>query len=96
MNKTATGDQMPAESAESISAADGTGVSAETLETSSASGESTTQADRETGETAREVAAQHFARLMYAPTNAWSRYVFHENDPYPAGPARRRQGKGRG
>lgn len=36
-------------------------------------------------ETAREVAAQHFARLMYAPVNTWSRYVFHENEPHPYG-----------
>jgi hypothetical protein len=45
-------------------------------------------------ETAREVAAQHFARLLYAPQSTWSRYVFHENDPYPFGSSRPGQGRG--
>lgn len=43
-------------------------------------------------ETAREVAARHFARLMYAPQSTWSRYVFHENDPHPFG-ARQERGE---
>jgi hypothetical protein len=43
-------------------------------------------------ETAREVAARHFARLIYAPQSTWSRYVFHENDPHPFG-ARRERGE---
>ena len=30
---------------------------------------------------AREVAARHLARLMYTSREAWSHYVFHENDP---------------
>ena len=37
------------------------------------------------GETAREVAARNLGRLLYEPVNTWSRYVFHENDPYPFG-----------
>lgn len=44
--------------------------------------QSVVQAD---SEGAREVAAQHFARMLYQPTSDWSRYVFHENDPHPYG-----------
>jgi hypothetical protein len=43
-------------------------------------------------ETAREVAARHLARLIYAPQSTWSRYVFHENEPHPFG-ARRERGE---
>jgi hypothetical protein len=39
-------------------------------------------------DTAREVAARHLGRLLYAPVNTWSRYVFHENDPHPFAPSR--------
>jgi hypothetical protein len=46
--------------------------------------------------TAREIAAQHFARLLYAPVSTWSRYIFHENDPHPFGTARKALGQGRG
>ena len=46
------------------------------------------------GETAREVAANHLSRLMYAPVNTWSTYVFHENDPHPFSGSRQRQGRG--
>lgn len=55
--------------------------------------ESPSQMDTQGSDNAREVAAQHFARLLYAPMNTWSRYIFHENDPYPYGaprPTRRR------
>jgi hypothetical protein len=53
----------------------------------------TAQVGTARGETAREVAAQHFARLMYSPASTWSRYVFHENDPHPFG--NKRSGRGR-
>lgn len=45
------------------------------------------------GDTAREVAARHIGRLLYAPVNTWSRYVFHENDPHPFAPARPTPGR---
>lgn len=43
---------------------------------------------------AREVASQHFARLLYAPMNTWSRYIFHENDPHPYGTSRPTRSRG--
>jgi hypothetical protein len=47
--------------------------------------ESPADVGADAGETAREVAARNLGRLLYAPVDTWSRYVFHETDPHPFG-----------
>src|SRR5690348_16808534 len=86
MGEAATDNQFPVGTTAATTAADNTG--AETLDVAYALGESPATVGTPEGKTAREVAAQHFARLMYSPVNSWSRYVFHENEPHPFGPSR--------
>ncbi|MGE5333084.1 MAG: hypothetical protein ACM3N4_00155 [Nitrososphaerota archaeon] len=85
MSDTTTGDQIPATQATQATQAEQTGEGAGGLDTMYNAGESPIDVSESEIETAREIAAQHFSRLLYAPTNAWSRYVFHENDPHPFG-----------
>ena len=91
MSDTATDNVVPAGETEqafaATSATQGTGD--EALDVAMVGGESPAAVGTAEGESAREVAAQHFARLMYTPISTWSRYVFHENDPHPFGSARR-------
>ena len=90
MSDTATDNVVPAgETEQALATATMQNAEAETLDVASVGGESPAAVGTAEGETAREVAAQHFARLMYAPVSTWSRYVFHENDPHPFAPARR-------
>ena len=71
-----------------------TRTQADTLNLAPATDELPAEGRREAGTTAREIAAQHFARLLYAPVSTWSRYTFHENDPHPFGTARKTQVRG--
>ncbi|HEY1391115.1 MAG TPA: hypothetical protein VGF38_21440 [Ktedonobacterales bacterium] len=91
MSDTATDNVVPAgETEQTFTAATPTrDADAATLDVAGIGGESPAAVGTAEGETAREVAAQHFARLLYTPVSAWSRYVFHENDPHPFGSARR-------
>jgi hypothetical protein len=91
MSETATDNVVPAGQTDQALAATATLQDAEaaTLEIAGVGGESPAAVGTAKGETAREVAAQRFARLMYTPISTWSRYVFHENDPHPFGSARR-------
>jgi len=91
MSDTATDNVVPAGQTDQTLAETATMRDAEaaTLEIVGVGGESPATVGTAEGETAREVAAQHFARLMYTPISTWSRYVFHENDPHPFGSARR-------
>ncbi|HEU4784195.1 MAG TPA: hypothetical protein VFS83_12715 [Ktedonobacterales bacterium] len=90
MSDTATDNVVPAgETEQALATATIRNAGAETLDVASVGGESPAAVGTAEGETAREVAAQHFARLMYTPISTWSRYVFHENDPHPFGSARR-------
>lgn len=76
----------------SIGETEGAPVPAEAINDTDALEESPLALTSQEHETAREVAARHFARLIYAPQSTWSRYVFHENDPHPFG-ARRERGE---
>ena len=91
MSDTATDNVVPAGETEQALAATATtqDTAAEVLDVASIGGESPVAVGTAEGETAREVAAGHFARLIYAPVSTWSRYVFHENEPHPFGSARR-------
>ncbi len=95
MSETATDNVVPAGQTGQTLAATATtrDTGAGSLDLASVGGESPATVGTPAGETAREVAAQHFARLIYNPISTWSRYVFHENDPHPFGsnrPARLR------
>lgn len=103
MSDTTTGDQIPAaqatpaeqaEQTEETRTADQAGEGASGLDTMYNAGESPVEVGEGEIETAREVAAQHLSRLLYAPGNSWSRYVFHENDPHPFGTSGKRQNRG--
>ena len=91
MSDTATDNVVPAGETEQAlaAAAPAQNADTETLDVASVGGESPATVGTAEGETAREVAAQHFARLIYNPVSTWSRYTFHENDPHPFGSARR-------
>lgn len=91
MSDTATDNVVPAGETDQTLATTATMVDAEaeTLVIAGVGDESPATVGTAAGETAREVAAGHFARLMYMPVSTWSRYVFHENDPHPFGPTRR-------
>jgi len=91
MSDTATDNVIPAGETDQTLAATGAmqDADAATLDIVGVGGESPAAVGSAEGETAREVAAGHFARLMYTPISTWSRYVFHENDPHPFGSARR-------
>ncbi|HEY7343608.1 MAG TPA: hypothetical protein VH591_22255 [Ktedonobacterales bacterium] len=91
MSDTATDNVVPAGQTDQVLAATATmlDAEAETLVIAGVGSESPATVGTPEGETAREVAAQHFARLLYTPVSTWSRYVFHENDPHPFGPKRR-------
>jgi len=91
MSETTTNDVVPAgETEQTLAATSATqGTGDEALDVAMVGGESPATVGTATGETAREVAAQHFARLMYTPVSTWSRYIFHENEPHPYGSARR-------
>lgn len=80
------------ESAEAAPKTNDASTDSMAMELGEALGESPLALTAQEHETAREVAARHFARLMYAPQSTWSRYVFHENDPHPFG-ARRERGE---
>lgn len=80
------------ESAEAASITQDASTDAKAIDDSDALEESPLALATQEHETAREVAARHFARLIYAPQSTWSRYVFHENDPHPFG-ARRERGE---
>lgn len=98
MSETATDNHFPAgQAGQSAVTATTTATrdkDSEAWEIASMEGESPATVGTATGETAREVAAQHFARLMYSPLSTWSRYVFHENEPHPYRPARQIRGRG--
>lgn len=99
MSETATGNQVPrgqTGQARQPGATDNTEEQADTLNLAPATDKLPAEGRREAGITAREIAAQHFARLLYAPVSTWSRYIFHENDPHPFGTARKALGQGRG
>ena len=102
MSETATGNQVPpgqtgqARQSGATDNTDNNVEQADTLNLAPATDELPADGRREAGATAREIAAQHFARLLYAPVSTWSRYTFHENDPHPFGTARKTQGQGRG
>ena len=91
MSDTATDNVVPAGQTDQMLAATATmqDADAATLDIVGVGGESPAAVGSAAGETAREVAAGHFARLIYNPVSTWSRYVFHENDPHPFGAARR-------
>jgi len=91
MSETTTDNVVPAGQTEQVLATTATTqeADAETLDVASIGGESPVAVGTPEGETAREVAAQHFARLLYTPVSTWSRYVFHENEPHPFGSKRR-------
>jgi len=91
MSDTATDNVVPAGETDQTLAATATlqDADAATLDIVGVGGESPAAVGSAEGETAREVAAGHFARLMYTPISTWSRYVFHENAPMPVGSARR-------
>ncbi len=90
MSETATDNVVPAgQTDQTLAAAKMVNAEAETLYIVGVGDESPATVGTAAGETAREVAAGHFARLMYTPISTWSRYVFHENDPHPFGPTRR-------
>ncbi|HEU5347932.1 MAG TPA: hypothetical protein VFU63_04905 [Ktedonobacterales bacterium] len=93
MSDTTTGDQIPAGQAEQAESANDAATEASGLDVMYTQGESSAEEGVGKGETAREVAAQHIARLLYAPVSTWSRYVFHENDPHPFGSSRQKQGR---
>lgn len=99
MSDTTTGDQIPAAQANQAGQADEPGTAAQAeagasgLDTMYNAGESPIEVGEDKIETAREVAAQHISRLLYAPGNAWSRYVFHENEPHPFGAPGQRQNR---
>ena len=98
MGETATDNQVPAEQTGQTPVVPVVGaaqdIHAETLDVASVGGESPASVGTAQGETAREVAAQHFSRLMYTPVSTWSRYVFHENDPHPFGSTRHVRARG--
>ena len=97
MSETATGNQVPlgqTGQARQPGATDNNEDQADTLNLASATDELPVEGRREAGTTAREIAAQHFARLLYSPVSTWSRYTFHENDPHPFGTARKTQVRG--
>lgn len=91
MSDTATDNVVPAgETEQTLAVTSATqGTDDVALDVAMVGGESPATVGTPTGETAREVAAQHFARLIYTPVSTWSRYIFHENDPHPYGSARR-------
>lgn len=91
MSDTATDNVVPAGQTDQTLAATATMQDADvaTLNIVGVGGASPATVGTAEGETAREVAAGHFARLMYTPVSTWSRYVFHEIDPHPFGSARR-------
>jgi len=95
MSETATGNQMPAGQSDQAGQTDQPAQAAATNSTEPGGMEimyESTASPAEVGatpdDTAREVAARHLGRLLYAPVNTWSRYVFHENDPHPFAPSR--------
>ena len=95
MSETATGDQMTAGQSGQTDQAGQTNQVAATdsaaangLEIMYESTESPAEVGANPEDTAREVAARHLGRLLYAPVNTWSRYTFHENDPHPFAPSR--------
>ncbi len=94
MSETATDNQMPAGQSDQAGQASQSDQAATTttepggLEIMYESTESPADVGSNPEDTAREVAARHLGRLLYAPVNTWSRYVFHENDPHPFAPAR--------
>lgn len=94
MNETAMGDQIPAQQVDQTATANGATSADEMSGVALASDEPSALAGATEHETAREVAANHLTRLLYTPTNAWSRYVFHENDPYPYGLSRPSRSRG--
>jgi len=97
MSETATGNQVPpgqTGQARQPGATDNNEAQADTLNLAPTTGELPAEGRRGTVTTAREIAAQHFARLLYAPVSTWSRYTFHENDPHPFGSARKTSRRG--
>ena len=92
MSETATGNQVPPGQTGQARQPGAT----DTLNLAPTTDELPAKGRRVAVTTAREIAAQHFARLLYAPVSTWSRYTFHENDPHPFGTARKAQGQGRG
>ena len=98
MGETATDDQMTAGQTGQAGQAGQTdqagqdaaenGGEANGLEIMYESTESPAEVGANSDDTAREVAARHMGRLLYAPVNTWSRYTFHENDPHPFAPSR--------
>ncbi len=99
MSETATGNQVPpgqTGQARQPGATNTNEAQGDTLNLAPATDELPAKGRRVAVTTAREIAAQHFARLLYAPVSTWSRYTFHENDPHPFGTARKAQGQGRG
>ncbi|HET8905377.1 MAG TPA: hypothetical protein VFN11_00275 [Ktedonobacterales bacterium] len=84
--------ESTSESAEAAPKTHDASTVAKAIDDGDALGESPLALTAQEHETAREVAARHFARLMYAPQSTWSRYVFHENDPHPFG-ARQERGE---
>ena len=98
MSETATDNQMPAGQSDQAGQAVQPAAAANTtepggLEIMYESTESPADVGSNPEDTAREVAARHLGRLLYAPINTWSRYVFHENDPHPFAPARPMPGR---
>lgn len=97
MSETATGNQIPVgqtgQTGPAGSPNDST-VEASTGDVVATSAETFTEGQPAERTTAREVAAQHLARLLYAPVSTWSRYIFHENEPHPFGAPRKIQGRG--
>ncbi len=91
MGETATDNQVPA--AQPAVTPTTQNTDGEGLGMARIAGESPAAVGTEEGETAREVAAQHFARLMYSPVSTWSRYVFHENEPHPFRASRQSRGR---
>lgn len=95
MSEAATDDQAPAGQTVTLSETGDVQSTAPTSDVAVASDETPSAVALGKGETAREVAAQHFARLMYMPVSTWSRYVFHENEPHPFGSARPSRSRGK-
>lgn len=106
MSETATGHQTPIDQTGQTGQAGQAGqagtppvtasaaLGGDAPESAATTGKTPTETRAESRITAREVAAQHFARLLYAPVSTWSRYTFHETDPHPYGTGRRAQGRG--
>lgn len=95
MSEAATDDQAPAGPTVALSETGAVQPTTPTQDVAATGDETPNAVGMGTGETAREVAARHFARLMYTPVSTWSRYVFHENEPHPfaSSPQARSRGK---